>query len=159
MKQICIMLAAIILVLDLSSAASVAAQRRGSAKPKARARARVVPTHQIVSPRDTHSGQANAIISAPVDAHSGQKRGLVSYNGHAGLGSNLARRRSAQSRKVIQDGALTDDEYAVRKRKKESQVNARHSLFESSRKKLRLFANDLLLTWCDKEATNEDERF
>ena len=119
MKQMYLMLAAIILVLGLSSTASVAAQRRGSGKPKARgARARVAPAHQIVSPRDTHSGQANGLIRAPIDAHSGQKRGIVAYNGHAGLGSNVARRRSAQSRKVIQDGALTDDEYAVRKRKK-----------------------------------------
>ena len=119
MKQIYITLAAIILVLGLSSAASVAAQRRGSAKPKARgARARMAPSHQIVSPKDQNSGQATGLISAPIDAHSGQKKGIISYNGHAGLGANNARRRSAQSRKVIQDGALTDDEYAVRKRKR-----------------------------------------
>ena len=118
MKQIYIVFATIILVLGLSSDASVAAQRRGAKTRAHGARARVAPNHQITSPKDTHSGQANHLISAPVDAHSGQKRGIISYNGHAGLGSNIARRRSAQSRKVIQDGALTDEEYAARKRKK-----------------------------------------
>ena len=97
MKKDNLLQTAVILVLGLSTGASVQAQKGGNAKPKARGAARSASTHQIVSPKDQHSG----LISAPVDAHSGQKRGVISYNGHAGLGSNHARRRSAQSRKVI----------------------------------------------------------
>jgi len=119
MKQINVLLAAIILVLGLFTGASGHAQKGGKANPKARSAARSASKHEIVSPRDRHSGQDSAArVSAPVDAHSGQKRGIITYNGHAGLGSNHARRRPAQSRKVIQDGALTDDEYAVRNRKR-----------------------------------------